>query len=155
MNYAIRKWERRLDHFFFHHFGTPRPHHQRENTIQSFELFFSAMFSFVPNFIGHGLQISDIPLFEYLKICKNKWSKNQISSIRPPNCTKEAWLHRTVVTRWKSTRSAFQNTKKFRNRFIIVEDRSILVLWSLIFPCARVYWCVRGLGRALLYHQCV
>ena len=59
---------------------------------------------------------------------------------------KNLQLVQTVVFRWKSKSSAFQNTKNHWNRLIIRDDRSNLVLESINCTCSHVFWCIGTYG---------
>ena len=55
-------------------------------------------------------------------------------------------LVQTVVFRWKSKSSAFQNTKNHWNRLIIRDDRSNLVLESTNCTFSHVFWYIGTYG---------
>ena len=60
--------------------------------------------------------------------------------------TKNLQLVQTVVFRWKSKSSAFQNTKNHWNRLIIRDDRSNLVLESTNCTFSHVFWYIGTYG---------
>ena len=54
--------------------------------------------------------------------------------------TTEKALWKTVVLKWKSTHSRFQNTKNYWNRRIIRDEIFILVMESINFTWSSVNW---------------